>query len=131
MNGKVVILDSGFCVLLPVIGLKKMGVFSAAFIKKRRYWQQYVNGEEIKAHFEDAPVGDIQIFPGTINGVKFYLFCLKDPDYVMTLMSGYGSLHTNPNQKESVRTDDKGEFYKNVQIYGGDWEPLKLSLCSG
>ena len=51
MNGKVVILDSGFCVLLPVIGLKKMGVFSAAFIKKRRYWQQYVNGEEIKSTF--------------------------------------------------------------------------------
>ena len=25
----------------------------------------------------------------------------------MTLMSTYGSLHTHPNQKESVRTDDK------------------------
>ena len=35
MNGKVVIMDSGFCVLLVVIALKKMGVFSAALIKKR------------------------------------------------------------------------------------------------
>ena len=37
ITGKVVILDSGFCVLLAVIALKKMGVFSAALIKKRRY----------------------------------------------------------------------------------------------
>ena len=36
MTGKVVILDSGFCMLLDVIALKKMGVFSAALIKKRR-----------------------------------------------------------------------------------------------
>ena len=35
MIGKVVILDSGFCVLLAVIALKKMGVFPAALIKNR------------------------------------------------------------------------------------------------
>ena len=33
--------------------------------------------EETKSHFEDALVGDIQIFPGKINGLKFDLFCLK------------------------------------------------------
>ena len=71
------------------------------------------------------------ISPGKINGVKFDLFCLKEPDYVMKLMSTYVSLHTHPNQKESVRTDDKGIFSKNVQIYGGDCEPLQLSWCSG
>ena len=79
-----------FGVLLSVIALKKMGVFSAALIKKRRYWPRYVKGEEIKAHFEDAPVGDSKIFPGEINGVKFDLFCLKYPDYVMKLISTYG-----------------------------------------
>ena len=70
-------MNSGFCVLLSVTELKKMGVFSAALIKKRRYWPRYVKGEEIKAHFEDAPVGDSQRLPGKINGVKFDLFCLK------------------------------------------------------
>ena len=62
--------------------------------------------------FEDAPVGDSQIFPGKKNGVKFDLFCLKDPNYVMVLMSNYGSLYSHPNQKESVRTDDKGKLLK-------------------
>ena len=33
----------------------------------------------------------------------------------MTLMSTYGSLHTHPNQKESVRTDDKGKLLKNFK----------------
>ena len=99
MTGKVVILDNGFCVKLYVILLKKIGVFSAALIKKRRYWSQYVKGEEIKASFEDAPVGDSQILPVKINGAKFDPFCLKELDYVMILMSTYGSLHTHPNQK--------------------------------
>ena len=43
-----------------------------------------MKGEEIKAHFEDAPVGDSQILSGEINGVEFDLFFLKDPDYVIT-----------------------------------------------
>ena len=64
-----------------------MGVFSAALIKKRRYWPRYVKGEDIKAHFEDTPVSDSQRFPGEIKGLKFDLFLLKEPDYVMKLMS--------------------------------------------
>ena len=61
---KFVILHSGFCVVLAVIVLKKMGVFSSALITKRRYLPRYVKGEEIKEHVEDAPIGDSQILPG-------------------------------------------------------------------
>ena len=71
--------------------------------------------EEIKAHFEDAPVGDSQRLPGKINGVKFDIFCLKETDYVMTLMCTYASLHTHPNQKESIRMDDKGKLLKTFK----------------
>ena len=84
MTGKVVIPDSGFCVLLAVLVLKKMAVFSAALTKKIRYWPRYVKGEEINTHFEDAPVGDSQILPCKLNGVKFDLFWFKYPNYVMT-----------------------------------------------
>ena len=56
-----------------MIALKKMGVFIAALIKKIRYLPRYVKGEEIKANFEDAYVGDIQRLPGKINGLKFDL----------------------------------------------------------
>ena len=48
-TGKVVVLDSGFCVLKGVVELKKRGVFAAALIKKRRYWPKYVPGEESRS----------------------------------------------------------------------------------
>eukprot|EP00559_Dactyliosolen_fragilissimus_P003377 CAMPEP_0184856392 /NCGR_PEP_ID=MMETSP0580-20130426/1583_1 /TAXON_ID=1118495 /ORGANISM="Dactyliosolen fragilissimus" /LENGTH=75 /DNA_ID=CAMNT_0027351401 /DNA_START=14 /DNA_END=238 /DNA_ORIENTATION=- len=37
-SGKVVILDSGFCVLKAIIVLRQKGVFASALIKKRKYW---------------------------------------------------------------------------------------------
>ena len=33
----------------------------------------------------------------------------------MKAMSTYGSLHTHPNQKESVRTDDEGKLLKTFK----------------
>ena len=41
-QGKVVILDSGFCVLQGILELAKKGVFAAALIKKCHYWPNYV-----------------------------------------------------------------------------------------
>jgi hypothetical protein len=43
-SGKVVILDSGFCVLQALINLKKRGLYAGAVIKKRRYWPSYIQG---------------------------------------------------------------------------------------
>ena len=37
-TAKVVILDSGFCVLKALIALRENGVFASSVIKKRRYW---------------------------------------------------------------------------------------------
>ena len=34
-TGKIVVLDSGFCVLMALIELKKLGVFAHAVIKKK------------------------------------------------------------------------------------------------
>ena len=48
---KCVVLDKRFCVLEAIKEWYKKGVFSAVIIKKRRYWPNYINREEIKAHF--------------------------------------------------------------------------------
>ena len=37
-TSKVVVLNSGFCVLKGVAELRKNGVFGAALIKKHQYW---------------------------------------------------------------------------------------------
>ena len=52
-TGRLVILDSGFCVLKGLVELGKVGLFASALIKKRRYWPKYIRGEEIKEHFKD------------------------------------------------------------------------------
>ena len=96
-QAKVVVLDSGFCVLKGLIELRKLGVFAASVVKKRRYWPRYVDGEGIKALFGTKDIGDVDALGGTLDGVPFHLFCMKEPDYVMTMMSTYG---TNTRQQK-------------------------------
>ena len=91
-TSKTVVLDSGFCVLQGLVELWKKGVFAAALIKKRRYWPKYIRGDEIAEHFRDKDVGAVDAWPGELDGVRFHVFCMKKPDYVMSLMSMYGTL---------------------------------------
>ena len=79
-TGKVVILDSGFCVLQGLIELRKVGVFGSALIKKRRYWPKHVPGAEIDDHFKDKEIGERDSLQGTLDGVSYDLFGMKEPD---------------------------------------------------
>ena len=64
---KIVVLDSGFCVLRALVELRKRGVFAHALIKKRKYWPKYIKGDEIKAHFEGLEVGTADAIKGTLD----------------------------------------------------------------
>ena len=57
-TGRYVIIDSGFCVLKGLIQLRKKGVFSCYFIKKRIYWPETVPGKEMEDHFLEVEVGE-------------------------------------------------------------------------
>jgi hypothetical protein len=103
-TGKVVILDSGFCVLKALIELGKKGVFASALIKKRRYWPKHVAGEEIKNRFCHANPGFTERLPGTWDGIAFDIFAMKEPDYVLMMMSTYGAMIQDPREKVSYRT---------------------------
>lgn len=101
-TGKIVILDSGFCVLEGLIELRKMGVFAGALIKKQRYWPKYVPGDAIDEHFKDKAVGECDSLKGKLQDVPYDIFCMKEPDYVMKILSTYGGLMGNEWQKESI-----------------------------
>ena len=73
-TGKVVVLDSGFCVLDGLIELRKKGVFAGALIKKRRYWPKHVPGDAIDAHFEGKEVGSTDALKGTIDNLPYNIF---------------------------------------------------------
>ena len=107
-SGRVVILDSGFCVLEGLVELRKMGVYASALIKKRRYWPKHVPGDAIDDHFKDRNVGDSDSLHGSLNDVKYDFFCMKEPDYTMKIMSTYGGLTVSEGQRNSKRV-----FIKN------------------
>lgn len=106
-TGRVVILDSGFCVLEAIIQLRKKGVFAGALIKKRRYWPKYIKGDAIKKHFEDKDVGSVDAWPGELHGVPFHVFSMKEPDYIMSIMATYGT--TNEIEEGETRRQYKGD----------------------
>ena len=54
-TGKLVILDSGFCVL------KGLVVFASAVIKKRRYWPKFIKGEEINDYMKDKKLATVML----------------------------------------------------------------------
>ena len=64
-----------------------------ALIKKRRYWLKNVDGDMIKAHFDGAPVGHMDCYRMNLpdDNSKLDIHCLKEPDYVMMLMSTFGT----------------------------------------
>ena len=90
-KGMVVILDSGFCVLKGIVELKKRGVYASALIKKRKYWPKYIKGDVIKQHFDEKAVGDCDSLKGNMDEVPFHVYAMKEPDYIMSLMSTYGT----------------------------------------
>ena len=99
-KGYVVILDSGFCVLKALIELRKKGVFASTLIKKRRYWPKFIHADDIKAHFDNKEVGATDSWAGKLDDIPFHVYAMIEPDYVMSLMSTYGT-NNRDNGKET------------------------------
>ena len=98
-TGKIFILDPGFCVLQGLIELKKRGCFAHALIKKRRYWLKHIPRDEIIAHFAHKEISDADAISGILEEVPFYIVGMKEPDYVMQIMTTYGTMKQLGDQK--------------------------------
>jgi hypothetical protein len=103
-TGRYVILDSGFCVLKALVELKKVGLFACAMIEKRRYWPAKVPGDAMTDAFDEAQVGDSRAISGVLDGVKYFLWGLKEPNCVMKMMATGGPLISNDSCKMQRRT---------------------------
>jgi hypothetical protein len=98
-TGRYVVLDLGFCILQALIELKKVGPFACAVIKKRRYWPAMVPGDKMSQAFDNANVGSLMAILGVLDGVKYFLWGLKEPLYVMKMMATGGPLIANKSCK--------------------------------
>ena len=90
-TGNVAVMDSVFCFLKAIVELKKNGVFSSALIKKRRYWPKHVKGDEVKDHFGGKEPGYFDALRGTLDDCPFYVYGMKEPDYVLMFVTTFGS----------------------------------------
>ena len=108
--GRVKILDSGFCILRGIVELSKVGLFVSELIKKRRYCPKHIKGEAIKAQFDDRDVDSVDVWPRTMDGQRFHIFSMKEPNYLMNLMSSYGTTNLVPDtEKNRVYKDKNGK----------------------
>ena len=101
-TGRLVILDSGFCVLKGLVEFKKIGVFASAVIKKRRYWPKFIKGEEINDYMKDKKNGYSDVATGILEGVKYNVFVMKDVGFCMKLMATYGDLTPTESDNNSA-----------------------------
>ena len=72
----------------------KKGVFSSALIKKRKYWPKLIKGAKIDMAMISNEIGTTASINGTLDNIKYNIFCLKQPAYVCKRMSTYGGLCT-------------------------------------
>ena len=109
-------LDSGFCVLKGIVELKKRRVYASALIKKRRYWPEYIKGDDIKSYFDGKDVGDCDARKEQMDKVDFHVYMMKEPVYVMSIMSTYGTNQWmgKETQRDFVGGERKKNFYPEV-----------------
>ena len=99
-SGKIVTMDSGFCVTAGILAMHDHGVFGQALIKKRgRYWPTHVPGDQIENYFADMEIGDTDTLKQVINGKNFFIHCTKDDGYVTKIMSTHGTLREIPSHR--------------------------------
>ena len=99
-SGRVVTMDSGFCVTAGILAMHDHGVYGQALIKKRgRYWPRHVPGDAIEEHFAEKEIGDVDCLKQTIDGKDFFVHCTKDDGYVTKIMSTHGLLAEVPDHR--------------------------------
>ena len=102
-SGRVVILDSGFCVLQGLVELRRLGVYASAVIKKRRYWPRHCPGKAMDQRLASKEVGDTDCIEGKLDDINYNLYMMKEHDFVMKMMATYGALNPYPDEKDSTR----------------------------
>ena len=90
-TGRVVTMDSGFCVTAGILALHDRGVYGQALIKKRgHYWPKMVPGFAIDEHFKEKVLGDTETFTQRIGEKDFHIHCQKEDKYVTKMMLTHG-----------------------------------------
>ncbi len=98
--GKVVTIDSGFSVSKGILAMREEGVFGEALIKPRGWGLPVmVPGRYIDEYFSDKKIGYFETLEQIVNGVKFFIHCQKEENYVTKIMSCHDVLNQVENHE--------------------------------
>ena len=89
--------------LKAIVELRRNGLYGCALIKKRKYWPKHVPGDAMKAFFDEdgVQVGDFNAVTERLDGIDYNIWAMKEPNYVMKIMSSSGPLQSDENYKEA------------------------------
>jgi len=104
-TGKVVSMDSGFCVTVGILHLHDHGVYGQSLIKKRKYWPKGVPGNQIDRYFEGKPLGFTKTLRQDMDGIPFNVHCTRDDRFVTKMMSTHGLLNEVSDHKTYRQKD--------------------------
>ena len=102
-TGKVVSMDSGFCVSVGIISMHDHGVYGQPLIKKQRYPSKKVPGDAIDPYFANKELGIAKTFRQVLDGKSFFVHYHKDDRYVTKMMITHGLIHEISSHKTHRR----------------------------
>lgn len=65
-------------------------------------------GDDIDQHMSTKAVGETDSLKGVLDNIPYDIFCMKDVDYSMKLMSTYGALIPRSDAEDKRRKLDDG-----------------------
>ncbi len=83
---------------------------TGALIKKRQYWLTLVPDDAILEYLKDKPVGSVDAISGILDKVKYNIWCMKEPDYVMKIMATGGSLCSEGGREVKHSWKENGQI---------------------
>ena len=66
----------------------------------------------MRDHFNNKNVGDCNSWKGTMDKVPFHVYAMKEPDYMMSLMSMYGTNQHSGKKSTREWVDGSGNGQK-------------------
>jgi hypothetical protein len=88
-----------------------MGVFACTLIKKQQSWPIGVPSDAMQRRFDppEVKVGDVDAITGVQDDVPYFIWGMKEPDYVMRLMATGGPLGSTDECRETERRCTEGD----------------------
>ena len=92
-TGKIVSMDSGFCVTVGILHFHEHGVYRKSITKKRKYCPKGCPRAHIDSYMEGKPLGFFKTLIQDMGGVPFNIHCTRDDRFITKLMSTHRLLN--------------------------------------